>query len=91
VDHFTATLLSLPPELDIISDSIYSASPTLDGRHFAQEFVRRRKLAEKGLLPPESSSVNGVGSVGGGEAVNGMREGKREGFQVVGKKRKGGR
>lgn len=53
--------------------------------------MRRRKLAEKGVLPPESSSVNGVGSAGGGEAVNGMREGKREGFQVVGKKRKGGR
>ncbi len=53
--------------------------------------MRRRKLAEKGQLPPDSNSVNGVGGVGGGEAVNGMREGKREGFQVVGKKRKGGR
>jgi len=106
VDHFTSTLLSLPPELDIISDSIYSASPTLDGRHFAQEFVRRRKMAEKGQLPPDANGIGALGSAlggsggwekvggggsGGGEVGDGLREGKREGFQVVGKKRKGGR
>lgn len=29
---------------EIISDSIYANSATLDGRRFAEEFVRRRKL-----------------------------------------------
>jgi len=29
--------------LEIISDSVYSNSPTLDGRRFAQEFYTRRK------------------------------------------------
>ena len=40
-------LLSLPPNestsKEIISDTIYTHSPTLDGRHFADEFLKRRK------------------------------------------------
>ena len=54
----------LPPELDIISDSIYASSPTLDGRRFAEEFIRRRKLADKGQIPSPSpgAGVSGFGS-----------------------------
>ncbi|KAL8637180.1 MAG: hypothetical protein Q9228_005524, partial [Teloschistes exilis] len=36
VDDFTSQLLLLPAEMDIISDSIYAASQTLDGRRFAE-------------------------------------------------------
>ncbi|KAL8702709.1 MAG: hypothetical protein Q9201_004130, partial [Fulgogasparrea decipioides] len=42
VDDFVSQLLLLPAEPDIISDSIYSASQTLDGRRFAEEFIKRR-------------------------------------------------
>ncbi|KAL8869582.1 MAG: hypothetical protein Q9174_004169, partial [Haloplaca sp. 1 TL-2023] len=60
VDDFTSQLLLLPAEPDIISDSIYSASQTLDGRRFAEEFVRRRKLADKGMVP--DAGANGMGN-----------------------------
>ena len=50
VDSFVQDLLQLPPEVEIISDSVYASSQTLDGRRFAEEFVRRRKLADKGVV-----------------------------------------
>jgi PERQ amino acid-rich with GYF domain-containing protein len=46
-------LLSLPPNesatQEIISDTIYTHSPTLDGRHFAEEFLKRRKVLGSAL------------------------------------------
>jgi len=46
-------LLSLPPNesatQEIISDTIYTHSPTLDGRHFAEEFLKRRKALGSAL------------------------------------------
>lgn len=46
----------LPPEIDIIRDSIYASSQTIHGGHFAEEFVRRRKLADKGIVEPSSDA-----------------------------------
>jgi PERQ amino acid-rich with GYF domain-containing protein len=43
-------LLSLPPSTDtkeIIADTIYSNSSTMDGHRFADEFLKRRAAAEK--------------------------------------------
>lgn len=59
VDDFVRNLLQLPSEPEILSEAVYANSPTLDGRRFAEEFVRRRKLADKGVV------VDG-GVVGGG-------------------------
>jgi PERQ amino acid-rich with GYF domain-containing protein len=46
-------LLSLPPNepttTEIISDTIYNHSSTLDGRHFAEEFLKRRKVLGQAL------------------------------------------
>lgn len=50
-------MLLLPAEAEIISDSVYANSPTLDGRRFAEEFIRRRKLADKGIVDPVSASA----------------------------------
>lgn len=49
VDEFIQMLLSFPLEasadvLEIISDSVYANSSTLDGRRFANEFTSRRKM-----------------------------------------------
>ena len=63
VHDFITNLLMLPPELDIISDSIYASSQTLDGRRFAEEFIRRRKLADKGQIPNPGSGA-GLGAFG---------------------------
>ncbi|KAM5432298.1 kinesin-like protein [Microsporum canis] len=59
VDDFVQQLLFLPPESEIISDSVYANSQTLDGRRFAEEFIRRRKLADKGIIDPASSGAFG--------------------------------
>ena len=67
VDSFVQDLLMLPPEVEIISDSVYASSQTLDGRRFAEEFVRRRKLADKGIVEPASSGPQ----VGGSESSSG--------------------
>ena len=95
------SLLSLPPDADIIAEGIHANSTTLDSRRFAEEFVRRRKLADQGKIPPDSVAAFGynqasnVGSGGwssvpSGRSDNeGRGEGKKEGFQVVGGKKKG--
>lgn len=57
-----------PAVMEIISDSIYANSPTLDGRRFAQEFCTKRKADAKGqkagTIPSASSAGNGVGRGG---------------------------
>jgi len=38
----------------------------MDGRRFAEEFIRRRKLADKGIVEPVSPSAFGEQKNGGG-------------------------
>ncbi|KAJ6008419.1 hypothetical protein N7540_012395 [Penicillium herquei] len=66
VDDFVQQLLFLPAEAEIISDSVYANSQTLDGRRFADEFIRRRKLADKGVVDPVSPSAFGTEQSGSG-------------------------
>ncbi|GMK55830.1 hypothetical protein CspeluHIS016_0208860 [Cutaneotrichosporon spelunceum] len=56
VDDFISMLLSFPvdppassraEQQEIIADSVYASSSTLDGRRFAQEFMTRRKADAK--------------------------------------------
>lgn len=83
------------------------SSRTVDSRHFAEEFVRRRGLAEKGKAEPVVSGAAGAG----GHAVEGKggwsevaaRKGsgvaggaapqKDEGsaFKIIAAKKKGGK
>lgn len=56
----------MPAEAEIISDSVYANSQTLDGRRFAEEFIRRRKLADKGIADPVSVSAFGDQNNSGG-------------------------
>lgn len=76
-----ASLLDLPAEADIISDSVYANSTTLDGRRFAEEFLRRRKLADRGIVPDPSPSgaATSFSSVStGGEGKSGTGGGWSE-------------
>ena len=52
---FYLMLSSFPSEAGIIADSIYANSQLMDGRRFAEEFLRRRKLAEKGVVEPSNT------------------------------------
>src|ERR1700761_2121016 len=102
VDDFVQTLLSLPAEPEILADSVYANSQTLDGRRFAEEFIRRRKLADKGVIdpvpsgtPPNAGSDNK--SSGGGNEVAKKGPAPKEdnnnnaAFKVVAAKKKGKR
>ena len=100
VDHFGATLLEMPLDPLILSEAVYCYSTTMDGRHFAEEFVRRKKLADKGVVDKESSvnesknnSSNGgwneVAKKGGSNAVP-KEDTSVAGFKIVpSKKTKG--
>lgn len=95
-------LLQLPPDIEIISDSVYVSSQTLDGRRFAEEFVRRRKLADKGIVEPAAngslpSGADGKNGSGGWSEVAkkgpvpSAREEGNAAFKVVATKKKGKR
>lgn len=104
VDDFVQQLLLLPPETEIISDSVYANSQTLDGRRFAEEFIRRRKLADKGLVDPNAAGGNGFSPSSATEAKSGggwsevakkgptaAKEEPSSTFKVVAAKKKGKR
>ncbi|MCJ1400360.1 hypothetical protein MMC11_003565 [Xylographa trunciseda] len=102
VDDFVRNLLQLPSEPEILSEAVYANSPTLDGRRFAEEFIRRRKLADRGIIPDTptslgfSTSNGGEGKTGGGWSevakkgpANGAKEEPASAFKVVATKKKG--
>ena len=89
----------MPPDADIITEAVHGASSTIDSRHFANEFMRRKKLADKGLLdttaPPKSASPQSA-SVGGwsevakkGPQKEAPKEESNGSFRVVASKKKG--
>ena len=77
MDDFLQQLLSFPPEAEIISESVYANSQTMDGRRFAEEFLRRRKAAASGA----SGSSNGHVDVGAGSSSS-----QGQGWSEVAKK-----
>ncbi|RMZ88150.1 hypothetical protein DV736_g4619, partial [Chaetothyriales sp. CBS 134916] len=100
VDVFMENLSSLPLEVGLIADAVYGASQTLDGRRVAEEFVRRKKLADKGMVEAVSngSALETIAkSQGGGWSevakkgpVSDQKQetGRREEFKVVAGKKK---
>ncbi|KAM0187458.1 hypothetical protein ACHAPA_008356 [Fusarium lateritium] len=58
---FQIALDNMPLDTGVIADAVYSISTTMDGRHFAEEFVRRKGLAERGVVEkqPENKGGNG--------------------------------
>ncbi|KAK9711629.1 kinesin-like protein [Basidiobolus ranarum] len=85
VDDFVQMLLTFPlnpppATIEIISESVYASSTTLDGRRFAHEFIKMRKI-DAGLIP---------GRIG--ETVKASEEPEEatisnQGFKVVTKKK----
>lgn len=93
--------MSFPPDIELLTESVHSASSTLDSRHFAEEFLRRRKLADKGIVDERntaSPSDNKTGTGGWSEVAkkgtapqpqqNTLDSGN---FKVVAAKKKGGK
>ncbi|KAG9303245.1 hypothetical protein G9A89_013571 [Geosiphon pyriformis] len=83
VDEFIQMLLTFPLDpppntIEIIQESIYSYSTNLDGRRFADEFVKRRKADAAGIPMSSYSSLHGEGKlmkdIGGIGTVGGVKE-----------------
>lgn len=74
MDEFIHMLLSFPLDaspdvLEIISDSVYANSSTLDGRRFANEYAARRKMDVAARYPQIVMSKT-VNRVGGGKPTS---------------------
>lgn len=105
VDEFIGMLLTFPIDppaadkpgvLEVISDSVYANSSTLDGRRFANEFFTRRKAdaqrVRSGGAAPAAGKATGAGVGGGGSLADIVKkEPKKEnplaGFTVVSKQK----
>ncbi|KAH8886135.1 hypothetical protein GQ53DRAFT_750746 [Thozetella sp. PMI_491] len=57
IDSFASTLMVIPLDQSMIADAVYAYSTTMDGRHFGEEFVRRKKLADKGVVEKQPSAA----------------------------------
>ena len=86
----------------MLTEAVHGASSTIDSRHFAEEFIRRRKLADRGLVEPTTSASPGAGADKSGwseVAKKGPQVQKDEAgsasgngnFRVVAAKKKGGK
>ncbi|KAI1103843.1 hypothetical protein F4804DRAFT_309016 [Jackrogersella minutella] len=103
IEAFANTLIGFPLVGDLISDAIYANSKTMDGRHFAEEFIRRKKLADRGVVekqPAKSPSADTQSSTAGGwnevakksshkEASSDTNTMQGAGFKVVPGRKKG--
>ncbi|KAJ1331827.1 PERQ amino acid-rich with GYF domain-containing protein [Microdochium nivale] len=67
---FAANLVELPLDAALIADAVYANSTVLDGRWFAQEFIRRKKLADKGVVEKQpTNSPDGQSGSGWSEVA----------------------
>jgi PERQ amino acid-rich with GYF domain-containing protein len=78
-EEFVATLAELGTDRDMITEVVHDSSTTIDSRHFAEEFLRRKKMADKGLIdtsmPKSASPLN----ASNGQAGGGWNEVKKKG------------
>lgn len=91
-------LLTFPIEADasireIISETIYTNSTTMDGRRFADEFVSRRKADVVAHAKNGGASKGPARPVSIADVVKAAPKSAQPewGFKVVNKKKKGGR
>ncbi|KAF9104960.1 hypothetical protein BGX29_000934 [Mortierella sp. GBA35] len=92
LEDFIQMLLSFPVNADantaeIIQDSIYASSQSMNGRHFANEFIKRRKADAypNGMGPTGASTNSGNHNTNNSHSNNSGHDGS---FKVVSKKGK---
>ncbi|KAG9102809.1 hypothetical protein FRC06_001073 [Ceratobasidium sp. 370] len=98
VEEFMQMLLSFPLDpspavIEIISDSIYANSSTLDGRRFAAEFCQKRKADAAAAHTKINSGSKAPARVSVADVVKTQPKPVQSewGFKTVQKKAKGGR
>jgi PERQ amino acid-rich with GYF domain-containing protein len=91
------SLMGFPMDPEVIGDTIYTCSTTMDGRRFAEEFIRRKNAAKGGVVIEAGSGNGGTGGwneVAKGKTVTQpVKEGPETNasFKVVAGKKKGRR
>ncbi|KAB5540583.1 hypothetical protein GE09DRAFT_1137787 [Coniochaeta sp. 2T2.1] len=60
IDAFASNLMGFPLDPSILADAVYANSTTMDGRHFGEEFVRRKKLADRGIVEKQPTPAPGT-------------------------------
>jgi len=98
VEEIMNMLLTFPIEADasireIISETIYTNSTTMDGRRFAEEFVSRRKADAVAHAKNGGAARGSVKPASIADVVKAAPKATQPewGFKVVNKKKKGGR
>jgi PERQ amino acid-rich with GYF domain-containing protein len=71
----------MPLDPLILAEAVYGYSTTMDGRHFAEEFVRRKKLADKGISEKEPQGASSAAAL-----LEGRNGGANGGWNEVAKK-----
>jgi PERQ amino acid-rich with GYF domain-containing protein len=93
-------LLSFPLDpdsstIELISDTIYASSATLDGRRFAADFVTRRKADAAAVRGKGTAAAAKTGPASIADVVRSQPKSAQQnewgGFKVVNKKKKGGK
>ncbi|PWN53814.1 hypothetical protein IE53DRAFT_366017 [Violaceomyces palustris] len=79
-DDFIEMLLSFPLDpspdvIEIIAESVYANSSTLDGRRFAADFVAKRKMDAQGRGQVNPASGKWAAAGGASSALGGVRGG----------------
>ncbi|KUI64194.1 GYF domain-containing protein mpd2 [Cytospora mali] len=97
-DDVATFLFSMtPPDSQLIKDIIYGASSTMDPLRFSEEFIRRKRQADKGIFEPVPGSENKAGGWSevakkGGSSTTQAKEAEipgAAGFKVVPGRKKG--
>lgn len=55
--EFVEALSSLGSDIEILTEAVHQVAKTIDSRHFAEEFVRRKKQADKGVVEPMGTAI----------------------------------
>ncbi|KAI5850837.1 hypothetical protein BZA05DRAFT_474176 [Tricharina praecox] len=68
-DQVIEMVVNFPSDAEIIADTIYAVSTTMDGRRWAEEYIKRRNAAGSGVVIEAGAGGNSAGSGGGWNEV----------------------
>ncbi|KAI9890756.1 MAG: hypothetical protein M1814_003686 [Vezdaea aestivalis] len=86
VDNFVQQLMIFPADLDIIKESVHAHSDTIHAHHFAEEFIRRRAKADKGITISAGETSSTPTAAGASTVSSQEPKGDAGGWSAVARK-----
>lgn len=77
------TLLAFGSDIEIITEAVHSSSQTIDSRHFAEEFIRRKAKADKGIVEPSAAASPNLSKAGESAWSSVAKKGQQPAVPVV--------